>query len=209
MQTLNPYLAPILDELNRHFDSFPLSNEYEIIKHLQNSNIVPFDSFSLSNTQDLFSAHFLYMHALYHLKNQYAAVRQQLGTGFLLVIESVQVKRIELEKIVNKSNNISVQFDGVIDVNDPLESYYLDASHYFETKEGEINDLLKLFWEKYLAQDHKKDALATLNLPFNADAKMIKTKYLQLAQKYHPDKGGCAEKFMAIKQAKLTLDKAL
>ena len=44
-------------------------------------------------------------------------------------------------------------------------------------------------------------------LPSNVDAKKIKAQYLRLAQKYHPDKGGCAEMFTKIRQAKVLLDK--
>ena len=66
--------------------------------------------------------------------------------------------------------------------------------------------MIKLFWQKYIAQDNKKEALETLNLPTNADAKMIKAQYLRLAQKHHPDKGGCSEMFNKIRQAKIVLD---
>jgi DnaJ-class molecular chaperone len=67
--------------------------------------------------------------------------------------------------------------------------------------------MLKSFWQKYIAQDDKKEALDVLELPTNADAKMIKAQYRRLAQKYHPDKGGCAEMFTKIGQAKTVLDK--
>jgi DnaJ-class molecular chaperone len=67
--------------------------------------------------------------------------------------------------------------------------------------------MLKSFWGMYIAQDNKKEALDTLNLPANADAKTIKAQDLHLAQKHHPDKGGCAEMFTKIRQAKTVLDK--
>ena len=69
--------------------------------------------------------------------------------------------------------------------------------------------MLKSFWQSYMAQDDKQEALDTLSLPMNADAKMVKAQYLQLAQKHHPDKGGCAEMFNKVSQAKAVLDKAL
>lgn len=198
MQTLNPYLAPILDELDQFLNCFPLSNEHQIIKHLQAKKVPPFDSFSLADTKDLFSAHFLCMHALYHLKNHY-----QRSKKFTLIIRSVQIQRITLDESISVYE-ISPK---ALVTTDPLESYYLDSKHYFETQEDEINDLLKSFWQKYVAQDNKTEALATLNLPANADAKMVKAQYLHLAQKHHPDKGGCAEMFNKIRQAKIVLDK--
>lgn len=198
MQTLNPYLTPILHELNQFFNCYSLTNEHEIIKHLQDKKISPFNSFTLADPKDLFSAHFLCMHALYHLKNQY-----QDSHKFTLIIQSVRIERV----ILNTSKSINKDSPTPLEIIDPLESYYLNSKHYFETQEDEINDMLKSFWEMYIAQDNKKEALDTLNLPANADAKTIKAQYLHLAQKYHPDKGGCAEMFTKIRQAKTVLDK--
>jgi len=198
MQSLNPYLTPILDEIDQFLNCSPLSNEHQIIKHLQDKKIPPFENFSLANAKDLFSAHFLCMHALYSLKKQY-----QHSRTFKLVIQSVQIQRIPLDN----PNLIKEESPSILEPIDPLESYYLNPKHYFETQEGEINDMLNLFWEKYLAQDNKKEALDVLNLPLNADAKMIKAQYLKLVQQHHPDKGGCAEMFNKIRQAKTALDK--
>jgi DnaJ-domain-containing protein 1 len=197
MQTLNPYLTPILYELDQFLNCSPLSNEHQIIKHLQHKQTPPFNSFTLAEPKDLFSAHFLCMHALYHLKNQY-----QDAKNFILIIQSVRIERIML----NDPIAISEQSQTAIETTDLLESYYLNSEHYFETQEDEINDMITSFWQKYIAQDHKKEALDTLNLPANADVKMVKAQYLRLAQKHHPDKGGCAEMFTRIRQAKTVLD---
>jgi DnaJ-domain-containing protein 1 len=198
MQTLNPYLAPILDELERLFNVYSQCDEHQIIRHLQDNNVPPFDQFSLAQPKDLFCAHFLCRHALYHLKNQY-----QRGSTFKLIIESVRIQRISL----NRPTPANEESTTAVDITDPLESYYLNAKHYFETQEHEINDLLKTFWQQYSAHDHKEEALAVLSLPSNADAKMIKAQYLRLAQQHHPDKGGCAKMFAKIHQAKTVLDK--
>jgi len=199
MQTLNPYLTPILHELDQFLNYCSLSNEHQIIKHFQDKKIPPFDNFLLANSKDLFSAHFLCMHALYHLKNQY-----QRSQKFKLIIQSVRIQRITL----NDPIPVNEESQTVLETSDPLESYYLNSKHYFETQEEEINDMLKSFWQMYIAQDNKKEALDVLNLPINADAKMIKVQYLRLAQKHHPDKGGCAEMFTKIRQAKNILDKS-
>jgi hypothetical protein len=197
MPTLNPYLTSILHELDQLFNCLSLRNEHQIIKHLQEKKISPFDNFSLGNSKDLFSAHFLCMHALYHLKNQYQHTQK-----FKLIIQSVQIQRITLNDQMI-TNDLPHKF---LEKTDPLESYYLNSKHYFETQEDEINDMLKSFWQKYIAQDDKKEALDALNLPTNANAKMVKAQYLRLAQKHHPDKGGCAEMFSKIGQAKTVLD---
>jgi DnaJ-domain-containing protein 1 len=197
-QSLNPYLMPIIDALEQFFNDCSLTNEHQIIKHLQENEISPFHNFTLALSTDLFSAHFLCMHALYHLKNQY-----QQSNQFQLIIQSVRIERITLTEL--QINNLDSKT--VIDTIDPLASYYLNPTHYFETQEDEINDMIKSFWQKYIAQDNKQEALDTLNLPPNADTKMIKKRYLLLAQQHHPDKGGCAEMFSKINQAKKYLDK--
>ncbi len=202
MQTLNPYLKPILSEIKDFLSVYPRTNEHQIIKHLQEKNTSPFNNFSLNLAKDLFSAHFLCMHALYHLKRQFAQ-----DNKFRLIIQSVRVERID---IGNKDTQINCRsINNFLETEDPLESYYLNPMHYFETQEQDINDMLKSFWKKYLAQDKKQAALEILDLPVEADAKMIKDQYRRLAQKHHPDKGGCAEMFNKIREAKSTLDNAL
>ena len=197
MQNLNPYLAPILKELKYLLSLSPQIDEHQIIKHLQNTNTPPFDTFLLSHSKDLFSAHFLCMHALYQLKKQFEQERI-----YSLIIQSVRIERIEFP-----SNRIQAEStQDFPEVTDTLEAYYLNPKHYFETQENEINDMLKSFWKKYLAQDQKQEALHILSLPPEADPKMIKDQYRRLAQKHHPDKGGCAEMFNKIHEAKLMLD---
>lgn len=196
--TLNPYLIPILDELDHCFSLCALRDEHQLIKHLQNKKVPPFEHLSLANTKDLFSAHFLCMHSLYHLKKRYL-----LEQNYTLDIQSVRIQRIALDEPEQNNINGSV----ALEASDPLEQYYLNAKHYFETQEEEITDLLKSFWQKYVAQDNIKQALAVLELPNNANAKMIKTQYLRLAQQHHPDKGGCADRFRKIREAKAVLDK--
>lgn len=198
MNDLNCYLRPILLALDRFLENAPLTNEFQVIRHLQQLKIEPFDQFSLQHSKELFNAHFLCMHALYHLKRQYSQART-----YKLLIHSVRIERHAYQQAQGRVNHNEATLA------DPLETYYLDARHYFETQEGEINQMLKSFWNNYLAQDQKHSALNTLDLPADADAQMIKTQYRRLVQRYHPDKGGCAKRFQAIQEAKETLEKSL
>lgn len=197
MHSLNPYLAPILSSIDEFLNHFPLTSEHALIKHLQQSAIPPFDLFSLSQAKDLFNAHFLCMHALYHLKHQYAAQKT-----YHLHIHAIQIERVEFVS----ANSVANSHSGIIN-SDPLEAYYLNPKHYFETQEEDIQTMLKSFWEKYLAQDEKYSSLQILELPEDADTKMVQQQYRRLAQKHHPDKGGCAIRFNEIRQAKAVLDK--
>ncbi|MDO6426057.1 DNA-J related domain-containing protein [Thalassotalea sp. 1_MG-2023] len=198
MRTLNPYLTPIFHELEHYFSVSPASNEYDIIKHLANEGIAPFNNFSLADHKDLFSAHFLCMHALYHLKAHYKTTQE-----YQLFIESVRIKRVAINNAILDEHSSK----NTLETTDPLASYYLNPQHYFETQEHEISDMIKSFWQKYLAHDAKEEALETLCLPIDADKKMVKAQYLKLANKYHPDKGGCADTFSKIRHAKAVLDK--
>ncbi|OKY25141.1 DNA-J related domain-containing protein [Thalassotalea sp. PP2-459] len=198
MRTLNPYLTPIFHELEHYFSVSPVSNEYDIIKHLTDKNIAPFNRFSLAEYKDLFSAHFLCMHALYHLKAHYKTTQK-----YQLFIESVRIERV----VINKTIPDEHPAKNTPETTDPLASYYLNPQHYFKTQEHEISDMIKSFWQKYLAHDTKKEAFEILCLPIDADKKTIKAQYLKLAKKYHPDKGGCADTFSKIRQAKADLDK--
>tara|TARA_R110001592_G_scaffold296139_2_gene566480 strand:+ start:9723 stop:10331 length:609 start_codon:yes stop_codon:yes gene_type:complete len=202
MQTLNPYLKPILNEIKDFLSHSPKTNEHQIIKHLQEAKTPPFDNFSLNLSKDLFSAHFLCMHALYHLKAQYAK-----DNKFKLLIQSVRVERMVITESDSAVSDTLI--NRFLENRDPLESYYLNPKHYFETQEQDINAMLKSFWQKYLAQDKKQAALEILELPPEADAKMIKERFRRLAQKHHPDKGGCAKIFNKVREAKSILDSAL
>jgi DnaJ-domain-containing protein 1 len=205
MQTLNTYLAPILTEIHSFLDHYPLTNEHSLIKHLQKSAISPFEYFQLAQAQDLFHAHFLCMHALYHLKNQYHLENQEkqiTEPRYHLSIHAIRIERRSLED----SDQIARE-GTLLQHNDPLEAYYLNPKHFFETREKDIEDMLKSFWQRYLAQDDKLSSLKILELPAHADAHMVQQQYRRLAQKHHPDKGGCAERFNQIRQAKSVLDK--
>jgi len=183
-------LDSILPAISAYFDAHQRCTEHELISHLQKRKIEPFDQLNLRHSKDLFCAHFLTRHALYQLQNHY-----QENASYCLKIELTQIERLSY---LSGSYHITPH--------DALKAYYLDISHYFETGEDEINELLTHFWQKYLAQDDKLQALQVLGLPANADYAAIKKHYRSLAQKNHPDKGGCAEQFAKISAAKTILD---
>ena len=190
MDQLNKITDTIAGFLNRQ----NCCTEHEILSLLKAEKVSPFDQLNFQQSKDLFCAHFLAMHSLYQLQNEY--IDQQT---YYLDIQSV---KIEL-----KPYNANLSGDKApLTQHDPLKSYYLDIRHYFETSEQEVNELLNSFWKKYLAQDDKQQALNTLNLPVDSDHATIKKQYRLLAQKHHPDKGGCGKHFAKINAAKRILD---
>jgi len=182
-------ISTFLDENN-------LCTEHEILSKLKTDKISPFDQLNLQHSKDLFCAHFLTMHALYQLQNDYLSKQQ-----YYLDIKSIKISRRPY--FSDPTTNDSTP---LLTPHDPLKEYYLDISHYFETSESEVNELLNLFWKKYLAQDDKQQALNTLELPVDSNYASIKKQYRLLAQKHHPDKGGCGKHFAKINAAKSILD---
>jgi len=189
-------LEKITQAISTFLDNNNPCTEHEILSKLKADQISPFNQLNLQHRKDLFCAHFLTMHTLYQLQNEYF-IKQQ----YQLDIHSIKIERHPyfLNTAINENLDPLTQHD-------PLKDYYLDISHYFETSENEVNELLNSFWTKYLAQDDKQQALNTLNLPANSDYKTIKKQYRLLAQKHHPDKGGCGKHFAKINAAKSILD---
>jgi hypothetical protein len=170
--------------------------EHEILRKLKSDKVAPFDQLNLKHSKDLFCAHFLTMHALYQLQNDYLGKQQ-----YCLEIHSIKIERRPYF-----SDSTTNDSPPSLTFHDPLKDYYLDISHYFETSENEVNELLNSFWKTYLAQDDKQQALTTLELPANSSYASIKKQYRLLAQKHHPDKGGCGKYFAKINAAKSILD---
>ena len=198
-------LDKITQAITNFLDKKNPCTEHEIISKLKMDQISPFDQLNIQNSKDLFCAHFLTMHALYQLQNEYLSKQQHC-----LDIHSIKIERHPYysNTALTKSTTENELSENIAPPtqHDPLKDYYLDISHYFETSENEVNELLNSFWKKYLAQDDKQQALTTLELPANSSYNTIKRQYRLLAQKHHPDKGGCGKYFAKINAAKSILD---
>jgi len=198
LEKITQTISTFLDEKNP-------CTEHEIISKLKADKVSPFDQLNIQHSKDLFCAHFLTMHALYQLQNEYLSKQQ-----YCLNIYSIKIERhpyfsnTTMTELTTK--NGSRNNHDSLTQHDSLKDYYLDISHYFETSENEVNELLNSFWKKYLAQDDKQQALTTLELPANSNYATIKKQYRLLAQKHHPDKGGSGEYFAKINAAKRILD---
>lgn len=181
--------TPLLREIEEYLLAHPVTKEHALIKHLQSLEIEPFVHFKLQHSKQLFSAHFLLKHCLYLLQDQWLKAER-----FLLHIDSLEIRVQPYLTPQQKQSSPSNH--------DKLKAYYLDIRHYFETSEDEVNQLLEGFWQRYLSQEHRAEALDTLGLPLDASEACIKRRYKELVQTHHPDKGGDSETFMRIQAAK-------
>lgn len=94
-----------------------------------------------------------------------------------------------------------------------LAQYYLDWNNFETSSTQQVDELLAGFWQGYLSSTYlspaaQRDALACLGLPAGADELAIKQRYRDLAAQHHPDRGGSAEQFIAIREAYEILSKA-
>lgn len=183
----------IIEKIDNYLNEHTSVKEIELIHHLKSLGQEPFSQFNISHSKDLFRAHFLLKHALYQLQNTYYQNR-----SFCLDISLVCINRQPF-----------IEGEEALISHDSVKEYYLDITHYFETEEDEVNELLNQFWRRFLAQDDRVAALDILNLPSSASLSDVKVQYRKLAQIHHPDKGGCAEHFKKISAAKRLLDRAL
>lgn len=94
-----------------------------------------------------------------------------------------------------------------------LAQYYMDWNNFEATSAQQVDDLLAGFWQGYLSSAYlspevQRDACHCLGLSVDADEAAIKRRYRDLAAQHHPDRGGSAEQFIAIREAYEILIKA-
>ncbi len=186
-----PVIEQVIDCLEAHLDAHPVTTEHALISHCQQQELEPYNQLNLKQSRELFCAHFLTRHALYTLQNRYLK-----AFSFVLNITVTRIERLPYQA-----------GEAALCESDPVKAYYLDFSHYFETSEDEVNDLLESFWKRFLANDQRTEALTTLGLDAGVDYAQVKQRYRQLAQSHHPDKGGDVEAFQRIQRAKQLLDR--
>ena len=86
-----------------------------------------------------------------------------------------------------------------------LASYYLDWSNLNNVTVEEIESLFASFWQRFCAVDKVDAALITLGLDHDVDWLEIRQAYQKKIVISHPDKGGCADDFIEIREAYETL----
>ena len=82
-----------------------------------------------------------------------------------------------------------------------LRSYYTDWQNFLQASESQVNKLLDQFWRLYSLQEKTVDAYQVLDLPVKAPWSEVQKSYRKLAAQHHPDRGGNALRFIAIRQA--------
>lgn len=184
--TLEKDLEPLMQLVALKLKSGDIFSEFQLIQWLQLPEQGIFHADALKHTRTLFESHFLLMHVLYRLQQQWFEQQHAYLT----------ISPLHIQKSLWQTGTTEQQ----VSSHDPLAAYYLDLNE-LATEEEEINQLLNSFWQKMLYNEHQQQDFATLKLSIGADKASIKKQYRKLAMQHHPDRGGNAEQFHAIQVA--------
>ncbi len=180
----NPLLPIVLQVLREHAMGI---SEYELLKRIEAEGD-HFAQLAVESSLALFQKHFLIMNALYRLQHSLWLEEQ--------VWLSISPLRIAIESMTDASaRNLALPSD------DALRTYYLDWQQFLATDSDAVAQLLASFWTRYRAHDGRSEALVVLELDASADWETIQQQYRRLAATSHPDRGGDAARFLAVRAA--------
>ena len=163
-------------------------SEFELIKKLEAEGQPGFETDCLIGNLSLFQTHFFLFHSLYLLSEQLAADLEQ---QYQLEITPLCIQ------LIPQKNNTGSSLAG----HNPLRDYYLDLNNLIEVNETEVDQLLTSFWERFITNDERRDALKELELQDPVDWPTIKKQHRRLAMQHHPDRGGDEKRLQAINAA--------
>ncbi|HEB92952.1 MAG TPA: molecular chaperone DnaJ [Gammaproteobacteria bacterium] len=161
-------------------------SEFDLIKWLEADGQIGFDKDCLRTNLSLFQTHFLLFHSLYLLRDELSA----RGDARL----DISALCIQLIPLTHTSPS-------TIDQHDPLRVYYLDLSNLENTHDNEVDALLNAFWERFIGDDERRQALSVLELQDPVDWPTIKSRHRRLVMQHHPDRGGDKARLQAINAA--------
>jgi hypothetical protein len=162
-------------------------SEFQLLRCLQERLPGLFPAGLFGDSLALFQAHFLLFHVLYRLRDRWAAA----GQGML----QIDVLRIVLWPPGPAAGR------GALAAPDPLRDYYLDLANLEDTDAAGVERLLGAFWARYYARERRAAALRELGLSDPVGRPEIVRRYRRLAMRHHPDRGGEAARFRAIRAA--------
>ena len=164
--------------------------EYDLLEILKPRDSLESGSVAAKNLA-LFQKHFLLFHSLYQMRdillsNKCANVE----------ITPLSIKLLQYVKGENQIGEV-----------DALREYYLDLNNLETTTEDTVDELLNSFWEMYIRNDNRAEALAILGLSDPVGEVEVLNAYRRLVMEHHPDRGGDKSVFQSINKAYTTLAK--
>jgi len=192
LNTSDQHFADVLEPLQITLtqvlvDARKSRSEFELIRELSAPPYSLFQPDCLRDSLSMYRVHFLLFHALYLLRDQFH--QEQLGSL------EISPLRIQLTPYLSGT-------EGLVEV-DPLRDFYLDWTN-FQYTQDDVDKLLNDFWRRSSVEvtlQEQQEALNVLELEAPVDYPALKRQYRRLAMKYHPDRGGDAEKLKQINGA--------
>lgn len=186
----------LTDSLFRAVEKYIAANmvgfkEYDLLTYLDEQGYFQDLPASDSSSLIMFQKHFLLFHVLYSINKKLSDSREGA-----LQISTLLIKKLEAVDAGSQVGEV-----------DKLSGYYLDLENLVSANESNVNELLNSFWEKYLRNDRRGDALKVLGLNDPVSDKDIIQRYRKLASVHHPDKGGDKDKIQEINEAYAVLIK--
>lgn len=179
--------------------------EFDLMQRLVN---LGFEQFRPSlDHLELFRSHFLLFHILYRLQDLWS----EKSLGML----SIHTLNIQL-KTTNtpKPDGLTLSDEG----ERKIKAYYLDYDEFLQTQEEDVVALIGQFWQSFgqlkpVSQPEIERAKEVLGIepdtPDPIPKSLINRQFRKLSQRHHPDKGGRAEDFRRLCEAKACLQTAL
>lgn len=175
----------------------PALGEYELIQRLQQQDafvsVVPTSVTAGAGTLILFKKHFLTMHCLYALQNDYTQ------RGLVLDVSALRVA-LSMDATITGETASAMPGES-LRAEQVLKDFYADLEYFKAATQENVDELLRQFWQAYAKRGDAEQNLKTLELPANATWPDIQHAYRRLAQQSHPDKGGDAQTFAALSAA--------
>ena len=184
-------------------DSTASHSEYDILKKLTARDV--FSQLSGDASTVLFQKHFLLMNALYQLRDE--CIAQDSGVVYISVLKIQYVPRITQDFATPKPCDtlVSLSIDDK-GADEKLRVYYLDMNN-LATSATDIDTMLAEFWRKFskwqnqVSNDLLSKSFQELDIAPSASFEHVQKTYRMLVAKHHPDRGGDAKKFIAIRHA--------
>lgn len=179
---INPLIIPILGHLKEQNRSCSLIDLVKLCEQHFLSLITKDIGFQI----EIFQKNFFVMNALYQIQ------RDIKTDGFSLSIFPMDISIVQ--NCDSVKNTLTTR-------DTDLACYYLDWSNLNNITVEEVERLFSSFWQRYSAVDKVDAALITLGLDLDVDWFTIRQAYKIKIAVSHPDKGGCAEDFIKIREA--------
>ena len=190
-------------------DSTVSQSEYHILKKLTAFGV--FTQLHGEASTVLFQKHFLLMNALYQLRDE--CIAQHIGVIYISVLHIQYVPRTEQQDNTGVPSDTE-QYNNALEPlriddkgsNEKLRAYYLDMNN-LATSAADINTMLTDFWRKFakwqghVSNDLLHKSFLELGIEPSASFEHVQKTYRTLVAKHHPDRGGNAKKFIAIRHA--------